>query len=390
MSETKKNILYVNPFCQETSGADESLVLIVKYLNKEIFNPIVALPGRSPYEKKYEEAGAEIIRFRFSRIKRTYNPFYYLYWFLRQIIEVVLFMVAIKQYKIDLVHNNMEVLLAPAIAAMFMRKKCIYHVRHNASDNPKWIYNLFVRVINRLSDKIFVISNAVGEIFFKREVKAKVEVLYNAIEAARYFNENRDDFFKKNFDVDENTKIVCTVGRISKRKNVEEFIEMAERINIEYKKAKFVIVGDAHFRTDRHYYERLKRIVKSKKLKDVVLFAGRQGFISYVMKSSDIITISSHYEGFGRVIVEAMAVGKPVVGCDSGAVPEIMDWCECGIIYPKSNVGAFSEAVLKLLKDTDECRRLGEAGQKRVKEKFTVETQRDRLMASYSNLLRLS
>ena len=84
-----------------------------------------------------------------------------------------------------------------------------------------------------------------------------------------------------------------------------------------------------------------------------------------------------------------MAAGKPVVGCDSGAVPEIMDYCECGEIYPIKNTKAFADSVMRLLNDPEESERLGQAGQKRVREMFSLEIQRAKMNGIYRELFSL-
>ena len=387
MSETiKKNILYVNPFYQDISGADESLTLILRGLDKNLFNPIVAVPQKGSYAKKFEECGAKVIALPFARIKRSLNPFYIIGYAFSQFLEIPRFKKIIREYKIDIVHTNMEVVLSSGIAAKLCKVKSVYHYRHNAYDKPKIVYDVFIGLISKIADTIFVISKAVGEAFYRRGIKDKVKVLYNAIETAKFQNERRENFFINNFQISRNDKVVVTVGRINKRKNLEDFVKMASLVVKKRGDTKFFIVGEAHFKEEQRYKKNLLAMIKDLNLEDSVILAGKHGAIPYVMNSADIITLSSCHEGFGRVLVEAMAVGKPLVGSDSGAIPEIMDYCECGVIYPIGDAEAFAKAVIKLLDDPDECKRLGEAGKKRVKENFTLEAQRAKIEEEYKKL----
>lgn len=385
----KYNVLFVNPFSQDISGADESLSLIIRGLNKENYNPIVALPAKSQYAKRYEELGAKVVIVPFTRIRRSLNPVLIFTYLFSLFFEVIRFRKIIKRFNIDLVHTNMEVVLSSGIAAKLCKVKSVYHYRNNAYDRPKIVFDTLIKILNAIADRIFVISRATGEAFFKRGIRGKVIILYNAIETARFASETKSDFFLKNFGVKKGNKIVTTVGRIHKRKNLEEFLLMAKEILKSNKNVVFFVVGDASLPEEMKYKEKLLTLAKKLELSDSVIFAGRQNAIPHVMNSSDIITISSFHEGFGRVIVEAMALGKPVVGCDSGAVPEVMDYCECGIVYPIKDIKAFSAAVIKLLKDPDECKRLGEAGKKRVLENFTIDIQKKRIGEVYAELLRI-
>lgn len=383
----RKTVLFVNPFTQAISGADESLIILINNLDKDKFKAVVALPGKSPYAPKFEEAGAKVITLRFSRIKRSVNPFYLIHYFISLFFEVGRFKRVIKKHKVDLVYANMEVVLSAGLAAKKLGVKCIYHYRHNASDEPKFIYDRLIRMIEGVADRICVISKAAGETFYKRGVKDKVTVIHDVIDPATYSNESREDFFIKKFDVPQDKKIVSVVARINERKNLDEFVDMAAIVHGKRKDVRFFIIGDAHFASEKRYKKKLKNKVKRLGLDKTVLFAGRQEDIPYFMRSSDIVTLPSRNEGFGRVIVEAMAVGTPVVGSSSGAIPEVMNYCEAGIVYTSGNPNEYAEAVLKILSEPEESKRLGEAGKERVKKHFTVNSQKEKMDRIYSELL---
>jgi glycosyltransferase involved in cell wall biosynthesis len=114
-------------------------------------------------------------------------------------------------------------------------------------------------------------------------------------------------------------------------------------------------------------------LVKRYGLKGRVAYTGRLSNDELVRLygRSQVLVSPSLYEGFGLPAAEAMACGLPVVATSAGAFPEVIDDGVTGILVPPADPRALAEAIRRLLIDPDLCRRMGEAGRRRVEERFT-------------------
>jgi glycosyltransferase involved in cell wall biosynthesis len=118
-----------------------------------------------------------------------------------------------------------------------------------------------------------------------------------------------------------------------------------------------------------------------------VLLTGERDDAARIIASSTLVAHPSHTEGFSNTILEAMAAGKPVVATDAGGIPEAVVDGVTGIIVPVGNAGKLADALLALLRDPDRARAMGQAGRKRVLERFTMGRMIEGMERFYERLL---
>ena len=127
---------------------------------------------------------------------------------------------------------------------------------------------------------------------------------------------------------------------------------------------------------------RLEKLIQDLGLHPVVRLLGFQPNPYATMRQADVFVLSSDYEGFGNVIVEAMALGVPVIATDCPYGPrEILAGGKYGVLVPPGDEQALADAILSLLRDPDARRRLGVEAKKRAEE-FSVE----KIVLSYERL----
>lgn len=112
--------------------------------------------------------------------------------------------------------------------------------------------------------------------------------------------------------------------------------------------------------------------------------------LASVMNALDVLvlpsrTVSSWKEQFGRVIIEANACGVPVIGSDSGAIPEVVE--QSGIVYSEGNVRELAEAITRMQQNPDLCRRAGAAGLAQVELKYTWDRVAERMAEIYRHVV---
>lgn len=119
-----------------------------------------------------------------------------------------------------------------------------------------------------------------------------------------------------------------------------------------------------------------------------ILFLGNRRDTPQLFAAFDLSVLASLWEGLAIVLLEAMAMRKPIVATAVGGVPEVVVNQQTGILVPSKDPTSLAQAMLSLLKDRNKAREMGEAGRKRVEEKFSSKIMIKRLEDLYLSLLR--
>ena len=120
------------------------------------------------------------------------------------------------------------------------------------------------------------------------------------------------------------------------------------------------------------YEAKLKESVRRKRITEQVSFLGFKKEVASEYYRADAMVLCSRDEGMGRVTVEAMSYGKPVIGYRGGATPELLNDGVDGFLY-ENNAQGLAEKMEILLKDPERARTMGKAGQQKAIKKFTVQ-----------------
>lgn len=179
--------------------------------------------------------------------------------------------------------------------------------------------------------------------------------------------------------------VIMMPGRISRWKGQRELIEAIARLGRQ--DIVVVMVGGSDGRD--HYLAGLQELARDRGLEKIIHFAGRCDDMPAALMLADIVVSASYDpEGFGRVVVEAMAMAKPVIVADHGASPELVRPGENGWIVPPRDIDALTRTLADALNMTPTDRlRLGREGQNRVMADFTRDLMCQRTMAVYDELL---
>jgi glycosyltransferase involved in cell wall biosynthesis len=178
----------------------------------------------------------------------------------------------------------------------------------------------------------------------------------------------------------DDTVVFGIVGRLVPQKALHVLLEGYARYRaLTSRPSRLVVVGYGPLETE------LKARSLELGLADAVLWAGFRDDIPAVMSSFDVFALSSQCEGFGLVLLEAMAAGKPVVATQVSAIPEVVEDGVTGLLGPAADPDAFSAAMMQL-EDTALREKLGTAGRKRAGE-FTLDRMIDATLAAYVGVL---
>lgn len=207
--------------------------------------------------------------------------------------------------------------------------------------------------------------------------KEKIHVIYNGIDLSEVYNEG----IKKEENKEKNI-VLGNAGRLEKQKHQKFLIELVSRLHQKGYKVKLKIAGTGRLENE------LKTTVDRLGLNSFVEFIGFTDNIKRFLSSVDIFVLSSLWEGFGFVLVEAHACGKPVIAFDVSSNPEIVNNGEDGILVPPGDMEAFAGAVEKMINNPELRRKMGNKGKEKVFNKFDIEITTQKLIEFLTGLER--
>lgn len=193
---------------------------------------------------------------------------------------------------------------------------------------------------------------------------------------------------RREFSIDDGTLVVGFVGRFSPGKGHEEFLEAASILNNKYGNIRFLVVGEASY-GEQKYEQRIRSMSRALKLEGVLTFTGFRKDVPDLMAAFDIFAFPSHAEAFGVVLIEAMAMERPVVSTNCDGVLDIVVDGETGIYVNPRNAQQLADAIERLGTDPELRLSMGRAGRRRVEEMFDQRKQITRIEEIYYELLEL-
>jgi glycosyltransferase involved in cell wall biosynthesis len=145
-------------------------------------------------------------------------------------------------------------------------------------------------------------------------------------------------------------------------------------------------VGAVESESENSYRLEVSRLVEELGLGGRMTFAGARRDMASVMRALDVFVLTSRHEGFGRVVAEAMAVARPVVVSNEGALPELVGAGADGLLAPPGDAAGFARQILRLLGDQELSARLG-ARAAVAAHQFNVDVIGERVWTRYQTLI---
>jgi glycosyltransferase involved in cell wall biosynthesis len=178
--------------------------------------------------------------------------------------------------------------------------------------------------------------------------------------------------------------VVGYVGWLIPIKGVTYLVNAMAKIVEQHPKSLLVLVGKGDDKGEEEI--KLKEQVERAGLADKVRFLGWRPDVDEIMGCFDIFVLPSLNEGMGRVLVEAMAAGLPIVASRVGGIPDLVKHGENGLLVPPANASALEQAISDLLSDKARMKSMGETG-KRMCRPYSLEAMVEQIDNLYSRLL---
>ncbi len=240
--------------------------------------------------------------------------------------------------------------------------------------------NLIIRRYLKLADKIFVVSNALGEAF-KQNGILNTQTIYNGIDISRLDCDGGTmELFKSSHSLN-NKKVILFAGRPMSAKGL---VPLIESLPIVIQKNPTAVLAMA---IQGSYAEQIKKLISEKSLTNHVVFLGHHTGTDWaaMFHSSDVVVVPSiYFDPAPLVSMEAMAAGKPVVGTCFGGTPEIIEQDQTGFIVNPYDRNGMADRISTLLSDGVLAQTFGANGRKRVESRFTITHQVQATLAAYA------
>lgn len=380
-----QTILFFN-HTAKWSGGEISLFGLVVNLDRLRYTPLVVLAGEGKLAERLQALNIETIvlpltpdiveaRKEALGLKSLLNPMR----LLRGGKYVLRLARLIRKHKVDLVHcNSLKSDLIGGAAAKLARVPCVWHVRDRIDEDylPSRIARSFRFLARHLPAGILANSKSTLQTLqLSGSMSSRSRVAHPGVSLREY---SPLPFLQ---GTPNDRQRLILVGRITPWKGQDVFIEAAAQISPRWPKALFQIVGVPMF-GEEDYERGLHEQVKRHGLEAQVEFVGFSDKVPDLLQKADIFVHASKLgEPFGKVIVEAMACGKPVIATDGGALREIVipgsvtevQKGETGLLVPMNSVEEMANAMEALLLDSARAALMGKNGRCRAEQLFTVE-----------------
>ena len=285
----------------------------------------------------------------------------------------------IKHCRPDVVHSHRYVLRYALWPSIFCHVPVRVHTFHSiAQKEVDWVGKLIHKIAFTFGGVVPVsISEEVADsVRLVYGAKLQSPVIYNGIDTKRFACSNCKEEEQEGGEI-----ILLHVGRFSPSKNHKLLIEAFSYALNQNPNLRLWLVGDGELRPS------IEEMVQKLGLGDRIRFLGTRSDIPKLMACCDIFVLSSKWEGFGLVIAEAMAAGKPVVATSVGGVPELVENGLTGLLVPPDDANALAEALLLLAKDPELRQVMGQNGQKKAIDCFDISRTAREYEALYCKLL---
>ncbi len=208
----------------------------------------------------------------------------------------------------------------------------------------------------------------------------RVEVVYKGIDPAPYLDRPEEGAaLRRELGIPVDAPVAGFVGQIIERKGIPDIVACMPRVLERVPGARFLFVGEGAL------LEFLKTKTRELRLERSVVIAGFRRDVPSVMKAVDVLVLPSIVEGFGYVLVEAMAAGKPVVATNVSSIPEIVRDGETGRLVDVHRPDQLADAITAILLDPSRGAAMGRRGREVVLEQFTLKRMLDRTEAVFAS-----
>lgn len=358
-------------------GGQVHLLSLARSLDQDRFEVFVSAKGGGPLEDEVKRAGLRFLPIPLSKKMSRKNV---------GDIRLVL-----QQNEIDILHTH------GGVAGFFGRRAAtkagtpvIVHTLHGIHylhyRNPllKFLYILQERHFSRRTDAVIFVSDADIEMGKKHRLapEGKRRLIKNGVDIrslihSEELGQKKEDLRVK-FEL--SPPVIGTVARLHRQKGILYLLQAAKEIHGRHPEATIVVVGGGPLE------ESLRRQAAKLELGRNFLMLGERTDAREILSLFDIFVLPSLWEGLPLVLIEAAALGKPMIATDIDGVREVIRNGENGILVPPRDPAKLAESVIRLIEDPSLASKLGVNAEKEIPHLFPLSRMVEKTQQLYLEL----
>jgi glycosyltransferase involved in cell wall biosynthesis len=365
---TSPTVLVISNHGDIVGGGEISLLTLLKGLDRSRWAPIVVVPAEGTVAAAARALGLPVQIVPLPPIRHPSLACFRSIAMLRRVI---------RGCGACLVHaNGSRAMFYAGLAGRLLRTPVIWHIRILEPDRPlDWL-------LVRLATRSIAISEAVRRRLAPWPAALeRCVVVPNGLDLDGFVPSAPPAAVRSGLSLGPGDRAIGTVGRLVPFKGHRHLLDAFARLRHRYPELHVLVVGDGPERGPLE--EQASRLGVAK----AVRFTGHREDVADLLTVMEVFVLPSLAEHFGRVILEAMAVERPVVATSAGGVPEIVVDNVTGLLVPPADPEALANATATLLADSTRARLMGKEGRRRVEEHYSLPLHAERIEAVYAEVV---
>jgi glycosyltransferase involved in cell wall biosynthesis len=381
----------------DKGGSAENTFLTVRGLDKDLYDVLLVAGSshesvmgedeRNAVDHNLSEAKASGVRIMtIGSLVRNVRPF-------KDIVALRTMAALFRKERPDIVHTHTSKAgILGRWAAWMTKVPVIVHTPHGHVfwgyfNRISTFFFLFLeRWSARITDKIIALTEQEkrDHLHFNIATEDKFDVIHSGVDLDKFLRVTADPLqIKKRLGVPAHVPIVGTIGRLTRVKGHRYLIEAAQDVLKEYPEACFLFLGDGELLQELH------SLATERGIGDRVIFLGWRPDVADILSIFDIFVFPSLNEGMGKAVVEAMALGKPVIASRVGGLVDLVHEGRNGILVPPADAGALACGIKSLMGDPEKRIQSGREGMA-LAPRFGSDSMVSKIDSMYRNLMSLN
>ena len=232
-----------------------------------------------------------------------------------------------------------------------------------------------------MADYYIAISHKIKDVMIDDGIPdSRIFVVHSGIDPQRFTSATGDHLLVE-FNIKKNQKVVINVAHLAGHKGQSYLVRAIPRVIEKLPDTRFFIVGQGELMED------LKETASALGLNEELIFTGFRNDVADFYQIADLYVMSSVQEGLGTAVLDALALGKPVVATDSGGLPEIITDGKTGRLVAPADPRALADGIIDMLTHAEHAGAMALRGKERVLQGFTNDAMVDKNLEVYQRIL---
>ncbi len=318
---------------EHVGGGNRSLLSMVQKVKEKGHEILIFVPAEGDFTSLLKAKN-----FQYKVVNHRLGQFSKSAFFLR----LLQYIKALKSFSPDILHaNDLYCYFIASFVAKILKVPIICHIRFSVEEESVKHY---MRI---LPEVIIFNSYYMKNLFLNKNpdfsCSVRNEVVYNFFDPSEYYCPQQREILRERWRVGD-CFLVGMIGNFSPQKGHDTYLYMAKKLLKSSCDFRFVIVGK-DLDPSKKNEERIKKLIKSLSIEDYIIWLGYQKDVGKILSALDVLVVPSIYEPFGRVAVEGLLAGLPVVASRTGGLIEILEDAPYGFLVDRNNYNEFANIV---------------------------------------------